>query len=225
MREINKKDKERKIIIEEKSNSESKEYNSAKFTRRFAAYIIDIFLLGIIFGIFNFIIPVSEKAESINKEMVELQTKYLDKKITMEEYSTKLTPLNYEYSKETYVSSLISLVLTILYFVVYQYKNKVTLGKKVMGIKIVKTPGNGELQINDLIYRSLIVNSLFSCILTLSVLFLLKESAYTIASSYITIIQSSLILTTVLFMIIRKDKKSLHDIITNTKVVEIKWEY
>ena len=57
------------------------------------------------------------------------------------------------------ISILITVLVSIIYFVVFQYNNKgQTLGKKLMKIKVNSL--NGDLTMNQLVVRSLLVNSM-----------------------------------------------------------------
>ena len=122
--------------------------------------------------------------------------------------------------KETFISKIIIVVVYIAYYIIYQYKNNgQTLGKKFMKIKVEKQ--DGTLQINDMIFRSFIINSVLSSLIYIILLFTTKNMTYLICTEIVSIIFGILILVSGIMCIARKDKKTLQDIITKTHVVEM----
>lgn len=190
-------------------------------SKRFVAFVIDMLIVSCIVGIISFVIPQSENVKKLSKELTETSQDYIDKKIDEEEYINKSAPLTYRIDKENFIFSVIDLVITILYFVVFAFiKGGQTLGKMIMGIKVVKQ--KGELTINDMIFRSFIINSLLYSLVALVLLFTTKDVSYLYATVTISYIQLILVAISAFMVLIRKDNLALQDIITKTKVVEVK---
>lgn len=190
-------------------------------SKRFVAFVIDMLIVSCIVGIISFVIPQSENVKKLSKELTETSQDYIDKKIDEEEYINNSAPLTYRIDKENFIFSVIDLVITILYFVVFAFiKGGQTIGKMIMGIKVVKQ--KGELTINDMIFRSFIINSLLYSLVALVLLFTTKDVSYLYATVTISYIQLILVAISAFMVLIRKDNLALQDIITKTKVVEVK---
>ncbi|MBQ7140356.1 MAG: RDD family protein [Bacilli bacterium] len=192
-----------------------------KFSKRFASFIIDMFIISCIMSVISFVFPENKNVEKLNEEMFSISEEYLNGEMNDEEYLNKTAPLSYRIDKYNFLYTAIDVVITILYFVVFQFaKGGQTIGKRLLGIKVVKE--YGELQINDMIFRSFIINSVLYSMICLLLLFTLKDINYLYGVSILRFIQSIIIIVSALMVIIRKDKLALHDIITKTKVIEVK---
>jgi len=158
---------------------------------------------------------------------------YKDLKITKEEYTNIKEKINLEYTKniENYnykiaklsiTMSIMGILCTLMYFVAVQYCfYGQTLGKKIMKLRIESNNGK-ELSIGNFLIRSLILNEILINIISLILLIILSKSNYITYSEVIYIVTCA-IETTILFtLIFNKDNRGIHDVISNTKVVEIK---
>lgn len=191
----------------------------AQFNRRFFAYIIDIFIVLVIANLITMFIPISEKTQDYYKELQTTQKKMYDKEIDVKEYTDIVLEDNYNISKGTVLISLTSIIIYILYFVVYQvYNNGQTVGKKLMKIK-VKSITDEPLSINTMLFRALIIYGIAVNIINLILILLLKKELYLSISNTISIIQSLIVIISVFMILFSKQKKGIHDIITKTEVV------
>lgn len=191
----------------------------AQFNRRFFAYIIDIFIVLVIANLITMFIPISEKTQDYYKELQTTQKKMYDKEIDVKEYTDIVLEDNYNISKGTVLISLTSIIIYILYFVVYQvYNNGQTVGKKLMKIK-VKSITDESLSINTMLFRALIIYGIAANIINLILILLLKKELYLSISNTINIIQSLIVIISVFMILFSKQKRGIHDIITKTEVV------
>lgn len=191
----------------------------AQFNRRFFAYIIDIFIVLVIANLITIFIPISEKTQDYYKELQTTQKKMYDKEIDVKEYTDIVLEDNYNISKGTVLISLTSIIIYILYFVVYQvYNNGQTVGKKLMKIK-VKSTTDESLSINTMLFRALIIYGIAANIINLILILLLKKELYLSISNTINIIQSLIVIISVFMILFSKQKRGIHDIITKTEVV------
>ncbi len=191
----------------------------AQFNKRFFAYIIDIFIVLVIANLITMFIPISEKTQDYYKELQTTQKKMYDKEIDVKEYTDIVLEDNYNISKGTVLISLTSIIIYILYFVVYQvYNNGQTVGKKLMKIK-VKSITDESLSINTMLFRALIIYGIAANIINLMLILLLKKELYLSISNTISIIQSLIVIISVFMIIFSKQKRGIHDIITKTEVV------
>ena len=149
----------------------------ATFLQRFLAYIIDVMLLSIILSIISSTSINSSNYNKLLEEQENLISKYSKQEITIEEYQSQAKKLDYEIAKSSYPSTIIGLVMSIAYFIIFQFFNGgQTIGKKLMKIRIRKQD-NGILKIQDIIIRTLIINSIITTIVTLiAVLMVNSES-------------------------------------------------
>lgn len=191
----------------------------AQFNKRFFAYIIDIFIVLVIANLITMFIPISEKTQDYYKELQTTQKKMYDKEIDVKEYTDIVLEDNYNISKGTVLISLTSIIIYILYFVVYQvYNNGQTVGKKLMKIK-VKSITDEPLSINTMLFRALIIYGIAANIINLILILLLKKELYLSISNTISIIQSLIVIISVFMIPFSKQKRGIHDIITKTEVV------
>lgn len=194
------------------------------FRKRFASYVIDFLIVTVLLNLVSFVIPESKNLKTLHNEYNVITEKYLsDENHTDEDvkkYLDQTAPITYQIDKEEFILSIAGIVVYILYYVVFQYVNKgQTLGKKIMGIKVEKE--NGEITINDFIFRSFIVNSVLYNMTILVLLFTTKDTNYISLVGILGMIQFIVMVVSALMLIFRKDKKALQDVITNTKVVEV----
>lgn len=187
--------------------------------KRITAYLVDIMIITFISSLITFVIPTSENYTKLTKQFSNLTEEYANQKITKEEYLTKGSEINYSLSKETVAESIVTLVITITYFVVFTYfMNGETIGKKIMKIKITSS-NHKKLTMNNYLIRALIINSiLLQFISILTILFLDKKtylSVYNIISNVFSII----FVVSFMMILFRKDGRGLHDILANTKVI------
>lgn len=191
----------------------------AQFNKRFFAYVIDIFIVLVIANLITMFIPISEKTQDYYKELQTTQKKMYDKEIDVKEYTNIVLEDNYNISKGTVLISLTSIIIYILYFVVYQvYNNGQTVGKKLMKIK-VKSITDEPLSINTMLFRALIIYGIAANIINLILILLLKKELYLSISNTISIIQSLIVIISVFMILFSKQKRGIHDIITKTEVV------
>lgn len=192
----------------------------AKFSVRFLAYLIDSIILGLILAFITLIIPTSANEKNLSNELDELQNKITTQEISLNEYINQAIDINYQMSKERAWYSIINIVFILIYFVIIPFYNDgATFGKRKCGIKVVSNDGN--LTMNQLIIRNFIINGLLQLLLLMSLLYLLPNKQFFFAQIVISILQFVIMIVTIAYMLKRKDGKGLHDIITNTKVIEV----
>ncbi len=199
---------------------ETKQPLKAYFGQRLAAYIIDIVLVTMVTSIVMLVVPVSDNLEKVENELTEITEERLADKITDEEYIQKSMGPSHDIAYYNVSYTIVDLVAVILYFIVFQfYNNGQTLGKKVMKIRIVKTDG-GPLTINDLIFRTFIVNALLANMITLGFTLFANDYVYFYVSMIIEFLQLLAIATIAIMVMYRKDGRGLQDFVAHTKVIQ-----
>lgn len=204
-----------------------KDEENAYFIKRLGALIIDMIIVSTVVSMFTFFVNNNSNYEKLTREYSDVMEQAMDKKTSPKEYKnllSKASDISYDLSKQTVVVSFISLTMYILYFIVFQFYNKgQTIGKKLMKIKIESNDGK-DLTMNQLAVRSLIINSILANLILLAVIILGSKDVYFVSSTTVSMIQYIIIFTTAIMILFRKDKRGLHDVITNTKVINEKIE-
>ena len=166
-------------------------------------------------------------------EIINLEEYFNDKKITETEYDEIYEKVyneynqiyqdsNYELMKINYIPSIITMVITILYFVVFGYFcNGQTLGKKMMQLQVV-SKDDKRVNILKLLLRTVILAGILTSILNLILLFSVNKEVYFVANEYIGIVSGIIEMIILVMVLYRKDKRGLHDMISGTKVIDLK---
>ena len=195
--------------------------------KRILAYVIDTIFIVLITTLINNITFINPKLNDYNKhydEYIKIQEDYKNKEIDKDKYDIEIKEYNYILTKEGLISSIITISSLIIYFGILPYFLKgQTLGKKALHIKIVSNKDK-QLNIGNYLLRMVILNNIIFRILNVSGVYFLNKNSFYIYSSVISYIES-LIETIIIFMVIlRKDNRGLHDMISGTKVIEDKKE-
>lgn len=191
----------------------------ATFFERLGSFLLDSFIVSIIFSLIC--MGINTNQSNTEKLMSELDTKLMESSITVEEYVDEYQGLLYDYQKENILITGISLALTIAYYAVFQYMNKgQTLGKKIMRIKVVDQKTEKPISILKGFLRSLLIYNILSGIICIPLLYLLKENIYFVIYFILLSIEMLFIIISAMFILYRKDKRGLQDILTNTVVIK-----
>lgn len=194
--------------------------NKAIFSKRLVAFILDVLLVSFCASLLAIPFTNTETINKLNKEAEAATEKYNKKEIGLKTYYVQTADLNYEITRAQGATSLISLLITILYFIVFQFYNKgQTIGKKLMKIKVVNNNGD-KLSINNIVLRTLIINSIIFEMLTLLFAFIGNKDVFLYASIIIESIQYIIVIATIIMASVRKDGRGIHDFLGNTRVVQ-----
>lgn len=190
----------------------------AGFLKRVCAYIIDIILLNAIISLITINMNINNK---YNEEIVELTNKYTNKEIVYDDMLKEYNKLVYNSQKDNYIYYIVELIITVGYFIVFQTLNKgQTIGKKLLRIKIVNND-NSDINIKGIILRSLFIYNILSLSTICFTIKLLSMHAYNSTYTIVTTCETLFTIITFIFIMYKKEKRGLHDIIANTKVISI----
>ena len=208
---------------EEKIKEENKIKKSpdikAMFSQRVLAFLIDLVLLSMITSLITMFIPMNDTATKLYDEQNRVLEGYVDGSVSMEEYVNQMVDLGYDISRQTVIVSIVTIVISLLYYVVYPcYNNGQTLGKKLMKIKIKKT-NDTELSMNDLLIRSMINNSILVNIINVILVLFLSKNLYLSTSSLVSFIQYLVLIISLIMIAFTKNAQGLHDKVCKTEVV------
>ena len=191
--------------------------NNTIFWKRFLAFIIDSIIISFVCALIAVPFLDSNKVTKLSNDTKSIVEDYTNYKISIEEYTDQVNNIEYQLSKEMGLYSLLMIVVGISYYGIYQYKTSKTLGKKIMHIKL--DSNKGELTLNQVLFRCLIINCLLFTFVDLVFLVFASSSIYLVASSTLHMIYYFILFVSFFMIIFRKDNRGLHDIICNTKVV------
>lgn len=212
--------------------------------KRFVAYAIDILIVSLISSLITsntFINKDYKKYMDTYEEYEEVVDIYESDKealddaleyeaISEDEYEVKLEKLNETFDKEnadynykliklSIVSTTISMLVILLYFVVIQYYfNGKTIGKKIMKLRVVSNSFK-KLNILNYLIRSLILNSLLINTLSIIMVLTLSKSGYLIYNEIIYVVNYAVEVAIIFMMGFTKDNRGLQDYVANTKVI------
>lgn len=192
------------------------------FKKRLFAYIIDFFVLFFILSLVGMFISNSQNSINLTDQLSSINSGFINGEIDAKTFINQYSVINYGLEKEMFISSLISIVINILYFVIYPlYNNGQSFGKKYIGIKIISNDDN-DVSSNQLVIRYLFMNGIGSSIISLCLIFVLKDLGYMYAVSILSILQFLVAFSSIFMVLYRNDKRSLPDLIAGTKVIEVK---
>lgn len=188
----------------------------ASFFKRVSAYVIDYIIIMIaLLGITASMNIGSDITDDIN----DLTNEYRNGEITIEEYTEKVLPLNYELTKRKLPANIATVVVFIGYYVIFAYFNKgQTFGKKICKIKVVNNDGD-KPSIWNMLVRSLFIYGIITSLYSIITINFLSMNDFSYSVSVISIIECMFIVITVLMMLYKKDGRGLHDIIAKTNVI------
>lgn len=163
----------------------------ALFSQRFVAFMIDLILVSFITSLVTAIIPTNSSIDKLYDQQVKIVENYTAGKITMQEYVNQLVDINYDIAKQTGIITLVSIAISLLYYVLYVYKNDgQSIGKKMMKIKIQKKDKDKELTMNDLLFRTMILQCTLVSIIGFCTILFLDKDTYLATNSLLNLIQA-----------------------------------
>lgn len=191
------------------------------FKKRLFAYVIDFFVLFFISFIISMIIPTSQNLVNLNNELIGINENYLSGNVDVSTFINQYSTISYSIDREMFLTSLISVVVSILYYVVYPlYNNGSSFGKKVIGLRIVSSD-DSDVSTNSLLFRYLFMDGIGTSILSLCLIFIFKDFNYIICVSILSFLQFIVVIISIFMVIYRNDFRSLPDLIAGTKVIEV----
>ncbi len=176
-----------------------------------------------------------DKYEKLEDKYEDAKDDYKDKKITKEEYNKikssyndykkgyekQIKKFNYEISKNSVISTIISIAIVIAYFGIFQFSmNGQTIGKKLMKLKVVKNK-KGELTIFNYLIRCAILNGVIINLVLIIFVNIFSANDFYMANYIVSNIQSIVEILILIMIFMTSDARGLHDYIAGTKVIDI----
>ena len=227
-----KKVEEASIVEEENKNTKSKKRTTiekvvkekqpekALFIQRFAAFILDVFIVSMVASMIAYPFLDMNSIDKLSESSTQIVEDYMKQEISIEEYTNESISVSYEMARKQGILSLITIFLNILYFVVFQIKNDgQTIGKKLLKIKVSSNDGN-QLTMNQMIFRSLIINSILIDMVNFCVLLFTNQMAYFYGVVILSMIQFTIIAASGFMVMFSEKRQGIHDLIAHTDVVK-----
>lgn len=183
--------------------------------KRLFAYAIDMLIVAVIASLFldiPIINPYFDKYIELSESMMQFiggnETLTID----------TINQLQYDFVYYSFYTSIIVIVVKIIYFILFQYLNKgQTIGKAIFKIQIVSD--RRKLKFYQVLLSSLIVCNIITGTINLICLRLLNIDTYIQVSNIINYIEIFIVIANVMLITFRKDAKGVHDLLSNTSVV------
>lgn len=189
----------------------------AKLSKRVVAYLIDMVLLLIIFSIISCFFQ-----SEIDNQIKINNANYVNGIINFDTFFDNASKLYMENDKQKIMFYIINIIYIIGYFIILPlFNNGSTLGKKISGIK-VEASYNQTLTFKSLFIRNLVINGLLYLVIVVLTLYIFPPKTYFILISVVSFIQITLVIISIFMVLYRQDKRGIHDLLANTKVVTIK---
>lgn len=188
--------------------------------RRIGAYIIDSLLIALLLAIFAKIPLISMDSDKYYNTYEEYLEVLQEKTASGETISQELiAEYQYNLAKNSINTTVVNLVFSAFYFIVFQFLNKgQTLGKKLLKIKVVNKENENPNILQMLIHGG-IAYSIFATTITVLLFFLASKKVYIGVINYVQLLDMGLVFATIIMMLFRKDERGLHNILAGTKVI------
>ena len=195
------------------------------FKKRLLAYFIDIIILSLILTFVGLFIPSNSNLVNLNNELISINNNFMNQEIDAITFINQYSNIGYSIGRELFLSNLISVAVGIIYFIVYPlYNGGQSIGKKIIGLKIVSAD-DSAVSSNSLLIRYLLMESIGTTIISMCLIFVIKDFYYILCDSILSFLQFLVVIISIFMVIYRRDKRSLPDLIAGTKVIEVKkWE-
>ena len=192
----------------------------ALFVQRIAAFILDVFIVSMVASLIAYPFLDMDSINKLNDSSVEVVEDYMNNKISIDEYTTQSISISYEMARKQGILSLITIFLNILYFVVFQLKNNgQTLGKQLLKIKVVDQDDK-DLSMNQMIFRSMIINSILTNMISFAILLFTNQNAYFYGAGVIGMFQYLILIISGFMVMFGEKSRGIHDVIAHTDVVK-----
>ncbi len=209
----------KKNLIEQ-TQDKSKSAEKALFIQRLAAFLLDIFIVSMIASLLSYPFLDLESIDKLNESSTQVVEDYMSQKIGIGEYTDESLSISYEMARKQGIHSLVTIFLNILYFVVFQVKNDgQTIGKRLLRIKVSSQDGK-SLGMNQMIFRSLIINSIFIDMVSFGILLFTNETIYFYGAGILGMIQLTIIAVSGFMIMFGQKRQGIHDLIAHTDVVK-----
>lgn len=209
--------KQKEDSKDEKDGKQDKQ-KYASFWKRLIAFFVDILIISFVATIICVPFTNEENTSKLEEEYLESTQSFFNNEISIEDYQQIQISYMYNSAKDSGLLRIVTILLSILYFGLLQFYLKgQTLGKKLVHIRVKSD--DGDLTVNQLLFRSLIIDSIIlDLILFVSMMFMNKNIYYYSSMSF-ELIQYIIYFVCFIMIFNNKERKGLHDVLFHTSVV------
>ena len=191
----------------------------ATFYERLASYIIDFLIVSSLLSIICYKLP--DNSSAYIEEINTIYESYTNNEITTTDFADKYLDIVYNEEKKDILTPTVSVILTIGYFIVFQYLNNgQTLGKKILKIQVVDKNTNKPPSILKGTIRTIFILNIASNIITIILRTCVDKNTYLITSTILSIFNWIFLIITIVLMISKSSCRGLHDLMANTIVIK-----
>lgn len=195
----------------------------ASFKQRCIAYIMDfLFLTSCLMILYSYVLKSDVVRKYEYKQDLVIES-FMNHEISFNVFLDDYIEYSYQIDYNNSPKNILNLIFIVIYFIVVPlFRNGQTLGKSIMKIKIVDRKTGGKAKFSSLIIRALIINALMFNILTAIFISFMASKVYFIFVSILSIFQLLLVFVSSYMILYRRDKLSLEDILSGSKVISLK---
>lgn len=200
--------------------------------KRFIAYIFDYLIVFVFLGslltnpFYRVDNNITEEKDKIINNMYTKADSFSKKIIKEEEYVksikksfNQLNEINVKVKKQNILTDILMISLVVIYYgIIPFFTNGQTIAKKIMKIKVVKNDGE-KATLVQYITRTLLIYGVINTLISIIALYIFKDNQnYILVNLGINGVYYLFMLVDLIYLAIKKDK-SLHDLISKTKVI------
>ena len=202
-----------------KNEKDDKKIKYSSFGKRFIAFIVDILIISLVASLICIPFTNTDNESKIEDEYLSSTKAYFNNEMDAKTYQGIQINYTYNIAKESGLSKIVTILLSILYFGLLQFYLKgQTLGKRLIKIRVESD--DGELTINQLLFRALIIDSIVLDLILFVTMMFMNKTVYFYNAMTFELIQYVVYFVCFIMIMKNKNKKGLHDVLFHTSVVE-----
>lgn len=191
---------------------------TASFFERAIAFVIDMFIVGMIVSICTMGFS-TRRLDNLNDKLNVTMNNYVNGKIESLEYIEEYSEIIYDINKAQFNYNVVYLVILVGYFIFFQYMNDGrSIGKQLMKLRIVGKDNN-SVSFIQIVIRTFLIDEIFSVLVNVILVSFCGKVIFLFGYSIVSIIENLLIFISIFMLLYRKDKLALHDLISHSMVV------
>ena len=182
------------------------------------AFVIDMFIVSFIVSIITINFNTT-KINNLNKEANDVMNNFAKGDILVDDYIDNYSSIIYDINKASFSINLVYLVVSIVYFIIFQFMNDgATIGKRVMGLRVRNNDGS-NCNVIQLFVRSSIVDNIIVLLMEMLLLLVNNNMLFVILFGFINLFANLFMIICVFMVLYRKDNLSLNDILSKSQVI------